>query len=84
MALLSGKNRTLVTQVFADDESSKQEKVVPGKQDVRAAVNAIDKWVQDNVASFNAAVPEPARSGLTSKQKAKLLMLVVNKRWEVN
>lgn len=84
MALLNSKNRESLNQAFADDESNEREKIVPGKQDIRAAVNAIDDWIEGNVASFNAAIPEPARSGLTSKQKAKLFMLVINKRWEVS
>lgn len=84
MALLSSKNRKSLNQAFADDASNEREKVVPGKQDIRAAVNAIDDWVETNMVSFNNALPGPARSDLTAKQKAKLLMLVINKRWEVS
>lgn len=84
MAILSKKNRKFLNQTFADDESNDRKRVVPGKQDIRAAVNAIDDWCEANKASFNAAIPEPARSGLTLKQKAKLLMLVIDKRWEVS
>lgn len=84
MAILSGKNRELLNQAFADEESNERIKVVPGKQDIRAAIDAIDNWLEANRASFNAAIPAPAKSGLTSRQKMKLLMLIINKRWEVS
>lgn len=83
MAILSSKNRRILNQIFADDESNDQKKIVPGLQDIRAAVDAIDNWLEANRASFNSAIPIPAKSGLTLKQKMKLLMLVVSKRWEV-
>ena len=84
MALLSNKNKELLNQVFADEESNERRKVVPGKQDIRAAIDAVDNWLEANRASFNAAIPAPAKSGLTSRQKMKLLMLIINKRWEVS
>lgn len=83
MAILSGKNRELLNQIFADEESIEQRKIVPGKQEVRAAIDAVDDWLEANRASFNSAIPVPAKAGLTSRQKTKLLMLVINKRWEV-
>jgi hypothetical protein len=46
-----------------------------------AAVNAADAWVDSNAASFNAALPVAARNGLTSSQKARLLMFVVSQRF---
>lgn len=51
------------------------------KTDLRLAVDAIDNWVDANSAAFNLAIPQPARNSLTAKQKAALLMLVVQKRW---
>lgn len=50
------------------------------KADLRAAVDAVDQWADDNAASFNAAIPQPARGALTVKQKAALLMIVVGRR----
>lgn len=84
MTVLNSVDRESLNQTFADEESSSWERIEPGKQDVQAAVNAIDDWVEANMASFNAAIPEPARAGLTSKQKAKLLMFVISRRWEVS
>lgn len=53
------------------------------KPELRAAIDAIDNWVDSNATSFNAAIPQPARSALTTKQKAALLMYVVQKRFGV-
>jgi hypothetical protein len=50
------------------------------KADLRAAVNAIDQWCDDNQSSFNTAIPQPARSTLSADQKAWLLCYVVRKR----
>jgi len=53
------------------------------KVDLRAALNAIDQWVDDNAASFNSALPLPARTSLTAKQKAWLFFHVIRRRFEV-
>ncbi len=59
---------------------------VPGslsitKAELRAAVDAIDSWVDANAASFNTAIPQPARASLSASQKAALLVLVVSRRF---
>jgi hypothetical protein len=51
------------------------------KADLRAAVNALDDFMEANAAAINAAIPQPARSALTAAQKARLLALVVLRRW---
>ena len=53
------------------------------KADLRAAVNAADQWSDDNDTSFNTALPQPARGVLTAKQKARLLMEIIRRRFEV-
>jgi hypothetical protein len=53
------------------------------KADFRAAVDAADDWVDANSNAFNVAIPQPARSAMTAKQKARLLLHVVEKRWVV-
>lgn len=52
------------------------------KADLRAAVNAVDDWVDQNAASYNAAIPLPARDELSAKQKVRLLQVVVRARLE--
>ena len=53
------------------------------KADLRAALNAVDDWVSDNQASFNSAIPQPARGVLTTPQKVRLLNMVVDKRFDL-
>ena len=51
------------------------------KTDLRAAFNALDTFFHSNAATINAAIPQPARSNLTTEQKARLLMAVIRKRY---
>ena len=51
------------------------------KQDLRAAIDALDVWLNDNAASANSAIPLPARTALSARQKAALLMYVISKRY---
>lgn len=46
------------------------------KADLRAAVDAADDWIDANQAAYNAALPEAARSALTSEQKTLLFCAV--------
>lgn len=53
------------------------------KADLRAAIDAADAWANSNAASFNTALPVPARTTLSAAQKAAILSYVVTKRWKV-
>lgn len=53
------------------------------KADLRAAFDAIDDWFDNNAATLNSVLPQPARSSLTTPQKALLLSLVIRKRYDV-
>jgi hypothetical protein len=46
------------------------------KTDLSAAVAAVDSWCDSNATSFNTAIPLPARTSLTVRQKALLLAKV--------
>lgn len=46
------------------------------KADLSAAVSAVDSWCDSNAASYNSAIPLPARTSLTTRQKALLLAKV--------
>lgn len=50
------------------------------KQDLRAAVNAVDQFLSDNAAALNAAIPQPARGSLTAAQKAFIVEMIARKR----
>lgn len=82
MAVLSDNDRAIVNKDFQEQCSAeKQAFGVLTKHDVRAAVNAIDTWLNDNAAAANAAIPQPARAQLTTVQKAILLTRVVHRRY---
>lgn len=53
------------------------------KPELRAFIDATDDWVEANQASYNSAIPLPARTTLTSAEKAAGLMLVVAKRYGI-
>lgn len=54
------------------------------KPDLLAAINAADDWADLNAAAYNLALPLPARTALTARQKAALLMYVIRRRYEVS
>ena len=87
MAVLTDNDRAEEMAQFMRAISAKAK--LPGegleilKPDLRAAINAVDDWVNDNAAAFNAALPVAARTALTTSQKAELLLFVVRRRFEV-
>jgi hypothetical protein len=84
MAALSNADRLAVGQQFCSDISAQRQPLAVNRTDFRAALAAIDDWVDANAASFNAAIPQPARTNLTVRQKAQLLEYVVRRRFEVS
>ena len=83
MAALSDVNRIALRSLFAQEASNNWEVIAMSKNELKAAVDAIDQWVEDNQGGFNSAIPLPARTALTAKQKVQLFFYVVKKRWEV-
>jgi len=53
------------------------------KVDLRAAVDALDVFLDTNSAAINTAIPQPARGVLSTRQKAMLLMFVISHRFLV-
>ena len=51
------------------------------KADLRAAVDALDTFMHTNAAALNTAMPQPARSALSTAQKAHMLMIVIQRRY---
>lgn len=79
MAALATQDRF---DLWADFMRRNAESITISKPDLRAAVDAIDNWVESNKTAFNAAIPQPARAALTAPQKAALFMYVVGKRFD--
>lgn len=81
MAVLPDGDRWEVWANAMRKWSETRDTIAVNKTDLRAAINAIDDWLEANKASYNSAIPQPARSGLTTVQKAMLLMWVVSRRY---
>lgn len=80
MAVLTDPDRAAVT---ADWQRINTDPVGVTKPDLRAALNAVDDWLDANESALNTAIPQPARAQLTTKQKAHLLMFVIRKKYGV-
>lgn len=83
MAVLPDADRKEVWAELMRDLSNEREHIALTKPDFRAAVDAIDTWLNTNASSLNTAIPQPARANLTTAQKARLLMAIVRKRYVV-
>lgn len=81
MAILSDSDRAATWAELMQEWNSVREPVALTKADLRAAVDAIDTWLNDNAASANSAIPQPARAALTATGKALLLVHVVRRRY---
>lgn len=69
-------------QVWAQSMRESALGSVPGitKQDLRAAVDAADDWIEANAASYNSALPQPFRGNANLAQKTLLLCWVAMRR----
>jgi len=84
MALLTDAERKQVWTALQRHWSNIQEPLgAVTKADLRAAVDALDAWIDANGTSLNTAIPLPARTELTAGQKALLLSFVVLRRFDV-
>lgn len=82
MAVLSDSDRADLWAEFMRELSRDRDPVgVMTKADLRAAVNAIDDYLNTNASAINTAIPQPARGVLTTAQKARLLKAVVTQRY---
>lgn len=82
MAVLNNGDRAEVSAEFQREISDARE--VFGaltKADIRAAVDALDSFLDTNASAINTAIPQPARAQLTTSQKARLLKFVITKRY---
>lgn len=85
MAALSDADRKAIYAAFMRESSSDHDHLGDMvKADLRAIVNAVDQWIDDNQTSFNNALPEPGKTELTTKQKVKIFVEVAERRWEVS
>lgn len=83
MPVLADSDRVVVIRRIMERLSKSRHAMALTKPELRAAVNAIDQWLDGNAASFNVALPQPARTVLTPMQKAELLAAVALRKFEV-
>jgi len=81
MAVLSDTDRAQLWADFMRDRSAARDPLGLSKAELRAAADALDQFLSDNAAAINSAIPQPARSALTTPQKALLLQYVIQKRY---
>lgn len=82
MAVLSDNDRKSACGDFISDVCAAHEAFgALSKADVRAALNALDDFLNTNATTINNAIPQPARGALTTAQKARLLNMVVRYRY---
>lgn len=79
MAALSDADRKAIWEKFMRDNRDGFGALT--KADLRAAVDALDNFMETNAAAINSAIPQPSRGALSASQKAHLLSYVVLRRW---
>lgn len=77
MAVLIDADRVTV---WAQMMSDNTEACSITKADLRAAVNALDDFLEANATAINNTLPAAAKAGLSLAQKARLLSYVVRRR----
>ena len=83
MAVLPGSDREVIWAEFMDWWSDDEAGASLNKDELRDAINAADDWINTNSSGFNSALPVAARTRLTAKQKTKILLLIVSRRFGV-
>ena len=81
MAVLPDQSRVDVWADLMRQLSTERQTVAITKDELRAAVNAIDDFLESNATAINNAFPAAAKAGLTTAQKARVLAYVALKRW---
>jgi hypothetical protein len=82
MANLSEETKDRIVKGLMNYWSRLWEETGVSVQDLDAAVDATDVWVEDNSAAFNAALPANAQTGLTPSQKAAMFCAVTLARFD--
>jgi len=83
MATLAQADQDLVYAATISVMNADREACPVTKALLKQTISEIDTWADANAASFNAAISQPARSTLSTRQKVRLLMLVLQRRFEV-
>lgn len=83
MALLTDDQRDELRARFEADRSRIWDVIAVDSGMLRAAVDALDTYFEDNAAAINNSLPPTAKTALTTPQKAWLVREVVGVRYGV-
>ena len=83
MAVMDEPSRTEASFDFqkALSRQAVREELGVTKAELKAAVDALDQFLSDNQVAINNALPAAAKANLTTPQKARLMIYVVEKRY---
>ena len=84
MAVLNASQRLQAYVEWVRDICFRRSAVYGTKDQMRAVVDAVDTWVDDNQASYNSALPLPFRTSASAQEKSEVLMFVIRKRFKEN
>ena len=82
MTELSENKRDEILIGLEDALSSRRDAISISRQDLLAAIVALDTFMNDNAISLNNSLPEASKMNLTTDQKAELLKFVITKRFQ--
>ena len=83
MATLNEAGRAAVHRELMEQLSRERDSLgALTKQELRAVIDAADTWIHNNAASYNTALPQPGRSALTAAQKARILAILMLRRYD--
>lgn len=81
MAALSAPDRVAGNAEYLRLRNIERDPIECTKPNVKAAFDALDDFFNTNAAAINAAIPLPARTSLTTPQKARLAIAVLERRY---
>ena len=81
MAVLSNNDRLAGYIEYLSTRNAERDPLELTKANVKAAFDALDDLMNSQQTAINAAIPQPARTALTTPQKAKLLIAVLERRY---
>lgn len=81
MAALTELGKAELLNLFMRRYSIRRDSLALTKADLVSAINGLDAFLSSNETAINQAITQPTRGILTTKQKAELLMFVIDRRY---
>lgn len=81
-ALSQAEREKIVEEIFDKSNSGTIDSLTD--EEMLAFVGACDDWIVAHMSDFNLALPQPARSTLTPREKAWGFFLTARRRWRKN